>query len=230
MYKKAFNKVLGYKSIRSSQLLSSFLFGFKPKPKNRRTLWDNTTILFRSALRKWVKENDSVLELGTGDIAILSIFLSMNKKIYAYASDIFPEFINNAKLNAKFQKVKINFICSNLFNNIEKNDFDVIFFNPPYVKTSDINIKYIQEYHNFSKSEMAIATSDGGNDGLDIVRNFLKKSNCFLNENGSILLGLNKIKIDYHILEKIITKNGFFISDTLSSSYNDCEILKLRLL
>ena len=85
------------KIIRSSKLFTYILFGFIPKNIFRDTLWDNTTILFRKALTNWVKQGDEVLEIGTGEIAIMSIYLRKQKNVNITAGDIVPNFVKNAR-------------------------------------------------------------------------------------------------------------------------------------
>ena len=84
------------KIIRSSKLIALIIFGFWPRNKNRITLWDNTTILFKKAFDRWISKGDRVLEIGTGDVAIMSIYLAKKKKVSITAADIVPEFVQNA--------------------------------------------------------------------------------------------------------------------------------------
>ena len=75
-------------------------------------------------------ENKSFLELGAGS-GIISIFAA-KKGAVVYASDISVMAIENIKLNAKMNDVKINVIESDLFKDIPQQEFNFIIINPPY--------------------------------------------------------------------------------------------------
>lgn len=71
-----------------------------------------------------------ILELGCGT-GIISVFIAQNGGIPT-ATDINPAAIENAKLNAERNNVKVTVIQSDLFENIAPNPFDLIVINPPY--------------------------------------------------------------------------------------------------
>lgn len=127
------------------------------------------------------QEEYNVLDLCTGSGAIaISIAKYTNAKVYA--SDVSNEALNVARKNAKKHETNIEFINSDMFNNIEKNDFDIIVSNPPYIEKSTIPLldKEVQ-------SEPQIAL-DGGDDGLDFYRIISEQAYRFLKKDGSIML------------------------------------------
>ena len=65
------------RAVRSSRLITRILFGVDVRSRNNGVLWDFTTLLFRRALVQAVKEGESVLEIGTGEVALLAIFLGV---------------------------------------------------------------------------------------------------------------------------------------------------------
>lgn len=71
-----------------------------------------------------------VLELGAGS-GLISIFCAKQNAIVT-ASDINLIAIENIKLNALSNNVSIKIIKSDLFDEIEKQEFDFIIINPPY--------------------------------------------------------------------------------------------------
>ena len=76
-------------------------------------------------------------------------------------------------LKKKFTKSKI--ILSNLFEklNPEKNKFDLILFNPPYLPKN--------------KFDEGLDTT-GGKNGSEVINNFLVQAKKYLSKNGKILL------------------------------------------
>jgi release factor glutamine methyltransferase len=93
-------------------------------------LWCDSYLLAR-AVKNEVRRGDSVLDLGTGS-GIQGIFAA-GKASRVVSSDINPEAVKCAKLNAKKLKLedKIRVVKSDLFSNI-KSKFDLIIFNPPF--------------------------------------------------------------------------------------------------
>lgn len=136
----------------------------------------------------------NILDLCTGNGAIaVSIKKNMNKKeIRVCASDISKEALEVAKLNADKQKTKIDFINSNLFEEINEK-FDLIVSNPPYIK-SEVIKSLTKEVQN----EPIIAL-DGGEDGLDFYKKIVVNAKKFLNKNGIIAL-----EIGYDQKEEVI--------------------------
>ena len=125
-----------------------------------------------------------ILDLCTGSGAIA---ISLAKYIYnckVTASDISSKALQIAKLNAERNLVhtKINFIESDMFENIDINNFDIIVSNPPYIETEVISTlsKEVQK-------EPHIAL-DGGDDGLKFYRLIVKNAKNYISENGKVFL------------------------------------------
>lgn len=215
------------KIVRSSKLVALIMFGFWPRNKNRITLWDNTTILFKEALNRWISEGEKVLEIGTGDVAIMSIYLAKRKRVNITAVDVVPEFVQNAKKNVAIQNLGINVVQSNLFSNTE-GEFDVIFSNPPYVPTSNLNVEKETKYHGLSSLETTKTTSDGGNDGLDVIKELLCQSKGHIKEGGCLLLGLNSYFININTLKEIIHNSGLKYVQRMKSHYSGCNIVMIK--
>jgi release factor glutamine methyltransferase len=149
-------------------------------------------------LRNLKKLQGDILEIGTGS-GIVSIYLAKeNKKKKIYASDISKKAIENAKINAQLNLVKIKFILSDLFKKIPKKKFDFIIFNPPYLPTEK-NEK-INGPINYA--------FDGGKKGDRVIKIFLKKAKDFLKDEGAIFLVVSSL-IDLNKLEYFIKKLGY---------------------
>ena len=101
--------------------------------------YETETLVYKTL--KLIKDmkihNPKILDLCTGS-GCISIALKKELNCEIIASDISNKAIKVAKKNAKFNKIKLEFIKSDLFQNINNNDFDVIISNPPYIPEKEI--------------------------------------------------------------------------------------------
>jgi len=74
--------------------------------------------------------------------------------------------------------VYVEFIKSDLFNNIKNKKFDFIVSNPPYIKSEDIKFLDREVQHD------PMLALDGGKDGLIFYKKIIEKSPQFLNDGG----------------------------------------------
>jgi len=149
------------------------------------------------------KKNDiKILDLCTGSGAIAVSLCKRLPFCKVYASDVSKNALSVAKKNAIKNNVNINFIESDLFENI-KEKYDIIVSNPPYIK-SDI----IQTLSKEVQNEPRLAL-DGGRDGLDFYVKIIKDAKKYLNENGIIFLeiGYDQKNDVVNILKKEEYKN-----------------------
>ena len=77
---------------------------------------------------------------------------------------------------------KIEFLESDMFENIDKNEFDIIVSNPPYIER-DI----IKTLDKEVRCEPLMAL-DGGKDGLDFYRIIKENVNNYLRKDGLLIL------------------------------------------
>lgn len=148
-----------------------------------------------------------ILDLCTGSGAI-GISIAKNiKNAKVYATDIKNTVIDIAKQNAKQNNVdNIEFIVSDMFENIQEKDFDIIVSNPPYIETDVIKTLPTEV-----RNEPIIAL-DGGKDGLKFYKIILSEYKKYLKKDGYLLLeiGYNKAKsvgelinLNYSIIEDL---------------------------
>jgi len=138
----------------------------------------------------------SLLDICTGSGAIACTLKKEMMHLDITASDISPDALSVARINAQKLDIDINFLLSDLFLNIKDDSFDILTANPPYIQNAyklDANVLY--EPHNAlfggeSGSEIVEAVIDGF---------FKRKFKAFVCEIGfdqkeKILLGLKNRK------------------------------------
>lgn len=129
-----------------------------------------------------------VLDLctGSGCISIcLRNSLKNDNKLDVYASDISAGAINIAKENSKTHNTSINFIQSDLFNDIRfaGKKFDVIVSNPPYISLdekavmSEDTLKY--------EPSLALFANDAG---LEFYKRIANESASFIKPGGHLIM------------------------------------------
>lgn len=170
---------------------------------------DTETLVLQAIkrIKQYENNNIKVLDLctGSGAIAISLAKEFENKNVQVYASDISDKALEVAKKNSKKNDVHINFINSNMFENIDEK-FDIIVSNPPYIETETIKklSKDVQQ-------EPHIAL-DGGFDGLEFYKIIASEYEKYLNDNGTLLLeiGYNQKQ---SVTELFINRNVECIKD-----------------
>lgn len=124
-------------------------------------------------INKMFNKKINILDLGTGSGCIS---VALYKKLYSNitACDISKSALEMAKNNAKLNNCNINFIKSNLFENI-KDKFDVIISNPPYISLNEKIMEVVDKY----EPHEALYASDNG---LYFYKEILKNANKYLNK------------------------------------------------
>ena len=141
-------------------------------------------------------ENPKILDLCTGSGAIAVALKKYINKAKIIASDISQNALDVAKINAKNNNAEIEFIESDLFNNIEKK-FNIVASNPPYIKTDVINNLSLEV-----QNEPHIAL-DGGQDGLKFYKHIINNAYKYLEKDGCLALeiGYDQKKEVIHLIE-----------------------------
>ena len=167
----------------------------------------DTEILVEEAIKKFYeiseksKKKIKILDLctGSGAIAIAienyikNSVTHSNIDVEIWAIDISKEAIEIAKKNAMINNSSINFILSDMFENIKENNFDIIVSNPPYIETDTI-LTLSKEVQ--SEPHLAL---DGGKDGLDFYKIIANEAYKYISDNGYVL-----VEIGYNQKEDVI--------------------------
>lgn len=160
----------------------------------------DTEVLVEETIKRineYARERVEILDLctGSGAVAIsLEHYLKDRFELEIFASDVSKEAIEVANKNElEIEKYNnIQFILSNMFENIKTKKFDIIVSNPPYIERNVIPTLSIEV-----QNEPNIAL-DGGIDGLDYYRIIAKEGYKYVKSNGYIL-----VEIGYNQAESV---------------------------
>ena len=140
---------------------------------------------------KYIKEyfNDKVdvLDIGTGSGAI-AISLKKNINSNVTATDISKEALEVAKENAKSNKVDINFVNTNIYDDINTK-FDVVISNPPY-------IAYDEEIMDIVKNNEPQEALYADNNGLYFYEEILKNIKSILKDKYLIAFEIGQTQFE----------------------------------
>lgn len=123
-----------------------------------------------------------LLDLGTGSGCVIISLMKNAHGMTAIGSDISKQALLVAKENGKLHEVDIDWVRSNLYENITGR-FDLIVSNPPYIAQEDI-LNLMPEVRDFEP----VGALDGGADGLDFYRQIIAQSKEYLNQDGYLYL------------------------------------------
>ena len=155
----------------------------------------DTEILVEKALHialEKLEENPSyfrILDLGTGTGAIALALASelspicqkKNIQLDVIGVDLMPEVVKLAQSNAEKNQLKVQFLQSRWFENVE-GQFDIIVSNPPYIDETDEHL--FQGDVRFEPRSALVA----GENGLADLRHLIEYAPGHLKDNGYLLL------------------------------------------
>lgn len=170
-----------------------------------------TEHLIEAAL-SWAKgkNNFSAADIGTGSGAI-AVTIAKHTKAKMFAVDVSEDALSIAQMNADKSDVEIQFYQGSLAQALimECIKIDLLMANLPYIRSDEMPELAV------SKHEPALAL-DGGDDGLDLVRELLLQVPDVCNPDALILLEIGmeqgQAVIDF-ANEHLILKNVSIIKD-----------------
>ena len=156
-----------------------------------------------------------ILDLGTGSGAI-AVAIAKNCEANVTAVDISKAALLTAEGNAKKNNVNVQFVQSNLFDDLKRRKkFDIIVSNPPYIPSDDIE----KLDKNVRECDPHLAL-DGGEDGLDFYRQIIAQANDRLNAGGKIFFEVGKGQAP--AVRKLLREHQFVEIKTIKD-YNKIE-------
>lgn len=163
----------------------------------------------------------TVLDLCTGSGAIAVSLKKYLQDSIVYASDISPKALEVAKRNAQNNNVEVNFLESDLFENLPNIKFDIIVSNPPYIK-KDVIKTLDKEVQNEPKIAL-----DGGIDGLDFYRKIVSDGYHYLKYNSYLCLEIGYDQKE-EVMEIIKNERKYTNTYCLKDLYDNNRVIVTR--
>lgn len=165
------------------------------------------TFLLLGALR--VGRDDKVLEMGSGT-GVIAVHCAKGGA-WVTAADINEAAVNCTKLNASINDVLVNVVQSDMFSSVE-GKFDLIIFNPPYLRGEADDVK-----------DLSWAGGPSGTEGL---HRFLEQAMDHLEENGRIVI-ITSSDMDQNALGKVL--RSFMVKELASMRlfFEELKVLEL---
>lgn len=186
--------IKGITRILSTNFFAKLLFGVDCSRSTSDYQIGFSTILMKKALKKYVKNNDKVLDIGTGAFAIHSIWIKKNLGADVIATEISDRYIESAKRVSKENKINIKILKSDLFKGI-KNEFDWAIFNPPFRSRED-------------------------KDGYKVVDRLLKEAP----KKTKLMIVVNSFYVNQKRIEGTIRKDNYRIIDVVAKFLNPSKV------
>lgn len=164
-----------------------------------------------SLINKYFKLPIDILEIGTGSGCISIALKKELKEVNICATDISKEALEVAKNNAKYNECNINFINTNIFDDVNKK-FDIIISNPPYISKNEriMDIVYNNEPHIALFAE---------NNGLYFYEKIIKNSNKVLKDKYLMCfeIGMTQANDLEEICKKYLTNFRFIVKKDMQN-------------
>jgi len=151
------------------------------------------SILQRLVVKRYIHPGARILDMGAGAHALLAIFI---KKRFpgasVLASDVVPERVAWAGRTVEDNGVDVSCVRADVFKGLSGR-FDLILFAPPVIPTGELAELGLEWKSHPGLGVRRCWSGDGGPDGLDIIRVFLKEVSSRLTPNGRAVLSINPI-------------------------------------
>ena len=173
-----------------------------------------TELMVEKLIEIYKHKKISILDIGTGTGCILISLISELKNSQGVGIDISRKALAIAKKNSEIHKISNNIKFFNKSVDSKLNvKFDLIVSNPPYIQSSEI--KNLSE--DIKRYEPRIAL-DGGNDGLDLIKKIIYKTEYILKVKGMLALEIGNEQ--HKKVSEILIKKNFKIGQIIKD-YKD---------
>ena len=169
------------------------------------------TIHQRFIMHRYIKHETRILEIGTGAHAILAIFAKKHfPDASILATDILPEIISFAKKTVVENQVNVKCVAADMFEGIE-GKFDLILFYPPANPSHVLEERGIELKSYPGLGSRRCWSSDGGSDGLDLIRAFLNGVKKHLDTQGQAIVSVSQIHCSVARFKKLCQNSGLVV-------------------
>jgi len=162
-----------------------------------------TELLLYKVINYFKNKSVNILDIGTGSGCILLSALKELKYSQGIGIDISKQAIKTAKINCKnlnlINRAKFK-VCDVSKFNVGK--YDLIISNPPYIPS-----RYLKNLSKDITNYEPIVALNGGDDGLDLIKKVIYKSNSLLKRNG--LLAIEIGFQQYRKVSYLLNNNGY---------------------
>jgi release factor glutamine methyltransferase len=124
-----------------------------------------------------------ILDVGTGSGCIAVALAHSLPQAQVTAVDVSPAALMVARRNAELNRVRVEFLESDLLSAVSARRFELIVSNPPYIGTD--NPDTVQRQVRDFEPSLALW---GGQDGLSIYQRLIPQAHAALSEGGYLLL------------------------------------------
>ena len=195
--------------LRSNTVIFRWLFGFYPAKALWGQYWDWTTLALRSVLRRYLKPDMALLDMGCGPYAVLSRFAPRKLNCRSVTgADHCQELIDYARQTDP--ESGIAYVCSDLFDSISGR-FALIVFNAPYIEADR------GEQKGSFPTSLTRKRFCGGKEGVQTIARFLQDAPSYLQPGGKVLLGVNHYHIGREAVRSEIFRSGLRTVATLTN-------------
>ena len=144
----------------------------------------------------------TVADLGTGTGAIAFAIATERPHWRVWAYDKYLEVVNLAKVNLQaLGLLNVSLVCSDWFQGVGDQKFDLIVSNPPYISSEDEHLK--QGDVRFEPKTALVAEKNG----LADIQHIIQQSPNYLNEGGWLLLEHGFQQAEY--VQDMLHQSGF---------------------
>jgi release factor glutamine methyltransferase len=173
-----------------------------------------TELMVEKIISYFKNKKINIIDIGTGTGCILLSILSELKSSKGVGVDICQNAIKIAIKNSFKHNLshKVKFYKKS-FTEIYNSKFDLVVSNPPYIRKNEL--KNLKEDIKTFEPKLAL---DGGNDGLDVIKKVIYKSNEILKRKGMLALEIGN---EQHKKVSIILKQNKFRIKFLVKDYKD---------
>ena len=162
-----------------------------------------TELLLDPIVKIFKRKNLFFLDVGVGSGCIMISILRELKHSRGIGIDLCKKAVENSKINLNKAKIynRGQIFCRRIEHFLNRK-FDLIVSNPPYILKRDIN-RLSDDVKKFEP----IFALNGGNDGLDVIKKVIYKSQSILKLNGILALEIGTGQ--YLSVSKILKNNNY---------------------